>query len=170
MNDFVKYLLWFVCLVLLQEFLFNNIQFIHFLSPYIYIFLILILPFNIHPSYLMLVAFVLGLSVDIISAGIIGSHAAACTVIAYCRNIVTKITMHSGEYENITSTAMQIELKRFIFYAFALVFLHHFVLFFVEIFSMQNFLFTLLRIVVSSIISTTFTVLLKLLFSNKNET
>ena len=170
MSDFVKYSIWFVCLVLLQEFLFNNIQFIHFLSPYIYIFLILILPLNVHPTYIMLVAFALGLSVDTVSSGVMGAHAAACTLTAYCRNFVIKISIPKSEYENqATATAMHIKLSSFTLYAFILVFLHHTALFLLEIFSLQNFIFTLLRVIVSSIISIIFIILIKLLFAGKKE-
>jgi hypothetical protein len=168
MNDFVKYLLWFVCLVLLQEFLFNNIQFIHFLSPYVYIFLILILPLNMHSSLIMLISFGLGLSVDIISAGILGAHAATCTATALFRNFIVKITIPRAEYESMsTSTALQIKLKPFVLYAFSLVFLHHFILFLLEILSLDNFIFTFLRILVSSIISTVFIILIKILFNRE---
>lgn len=168
MNDFVKYALWFTCLVLLQEFLFNNIQFIHFLSPYIYIFLILILPFNMHPAAVLLVSFGLGLSVDIVSAGILGAHAAASAAAAFCRNFIIKITIPRVEYESIsTSTAMQITLKLFVLYSFLIVFIHHSILFLLEILSLDNFLFTFARILVSSIISTLFIILMKLLFSKR---
>jgi len=171
MNNIVKYIIWFVCLILLQEFLFNNIQFVSFLSPYVYIFFILILPLNMHPSYIMLVAFVLGLSVDVFSAGIIGAHAAACTLIAYCRNFVIRISIPKGEYENLSAvTALQIKLRSFTLYAFILVFLHHSALFLLEIFSFQNLIVTLIRIIVSSILSTIFIILIKLLFAGKRET
>ncbi|MDR2293344.1 MAG: hypothetical protein LBE11_07730 [Prevotellaceae bacterium] len=170
MNDFVKYTIWFICLVLLQEFLFNNIQFIHFLSPYIYIFLILILPFNMHPASVVLVSFGLGLSVDIISAGILGAHAAACTAAAFCRNFIIKITIPRVEYESIsTSTAIQIKLKVFVLYAFLFVFLHHFILFLLEILSLDNFIFTFARILISSIISTIFIILIKILFNKESK-
>ncbi|MDR0421219.1 MAG: hypothetical protein LBH30_07225 [Prevotellaceae bacterium] len=166
MNDFVKYSLWFVFLVLLQEFVFNNIQFIHFLSPYIYIFLILILPFNMHSSLVMLIAFGLGLSVDVISGGILGAHAATCTATALFRNFIIKATIPRAEYESIsTSTAMQIKWRTFVVYAFLLVFSHHFILFLLEILSFENVIFTLLRILISSIISTVFIILIKLLFN-----
>jgi rod shape-determining protein MreD len=123
-----------------------------------------------HPSTLMLIAFGLGLSVDVISAGVIGSHAATCTAVAYCRNIIIKITIPRAEYEHIsTSTAMQIKLKIFAVYAFLLVFLHHLILFLLEILSLNNFIFTLVRVLVSSIISTVFIILIKLLFSRKKE-
>lgn len=170
MNSVLKYIIWFVCLILLQEFLFNNIQFVNFLSPYVYIFLVLILPLNMHPSYIMLAAFALGLSVDIFSGGILGAHAAACTLIAYCRNFVIRISIPKGEYENLSAvTAMQIKLKSFVLYAFILVFLHHTALFLLEIFSLQNFIFTLLRISVSSLLSTIFIILIKLLVAGKRE-
>lgn len=170
MNDFLKYSIWFVCLILLQEFLFNNIQFIHFLSPYIYIFLILILPLNMFTAYVMLIAFSMGLSVDIISNGITGAHAAACTLIAFCRNMIIKISIPKGEYEKQSAaTAMQIKLKPFTMYAFIIVLLHHSVLFMIEIFSFESFLFTLIRIIASTIVSTVFIILIKLLFKSKKE-
>lgn len=171
MNNFLKYTIWFVFVILLQEFLFNNIQFIHFLSPYVYVFLILILPLNMHSSYIMLVAFALGLIVDVVSSGILGAHAAACVLIAYCRNMVIKISIPKSEYENqSTATALHIRLNSFAWYAFILVFLHHLTLFLLEIFSLQNLIFTLIRTIVSSVISTIFIILIKLLFISKKET
>jgi hypothetical protein len=118
----------------------------------------------------MLVAFALGLSVDIFSSGIMGAHAAACTLMAYCRFFVIHISIPKSEYEYLSaSTAMQVKLKSFALYAFLLVFLHHLTLFFFFFFSFQNFIVTLIRTVVSSIISTTFIILIKLLFTNKKE-
>jgi hypothetical protein len=130
--------------------------------------MILILPFNMHPASVLTVSFGLGLSVDIISAGILGAHAAACTAAAFCRNFIIKITIPRVEYESIyTATAMQIKLKLFVLYAFLLVFVHHFILFLLEILSLDNFIFTFVRIFVSSIISTVFIILIKLLFSKE---
>jgi cell shape-determining protein MreD len=113
----------------------------------------------------MFVAFGLGLSVDVVSDGVLGSHAAACTVMAYCRNIITKITMPRGDYENTsTATALHINLMQFVLYSLLLVFIHHFILFFVEIFTLKNFIFTLIQIIASTVISTIFIILIKLLF------
>jgi rod shape-determining protein MreD len=118
-----------------------------------------------HPTYIIIVSFGLGLSSDIVSSGIIGSHAAACTFAGYCRSFIIKISISKSEYENMsTASASQIKLKQFTVYTLIFVFLHHFSLFLLEIFTLQNFGFTLIRIVVSSIISTIFIILIKLLF------
>ena len=167
MNDFLKYSIWFVCLVLLQEFLFNNIQFSNFLTPYIYVFLILILPFRLNPTIIMLISFALGLSVDIISSGILGAHAAACVAMAYSRSFFINSILSRGVYDNIATE--KISLNKFISYSFALVLLHHTLLFFIETFSFSNVIFTIIRIVVSSIVSTTFIVLLKYIFQKQKE-
>jgi hypothetical protein len=123
-----------------------------------------------HPASVVLVSFGLGLSVDIISAGILGAHAAACTAAAFCRNFIIKITIPRVEYESIsTSTAIQIKLKVFVLYAFLFVFLHHFILFLLEILSLDNFIFTFARILISSIISTIFIILIKILFNKESK-
>jgi len=170
MNDFLKYSIWFICLVLLQEFLFNNIQFSNFLTPYVYVFLILILPFSMSASVAMPIAFVLGLSVDIISSGILGAHAAACVAIAYFRGFFIAAILSKGAYDNIaTAAAKNISLSKFISYSFTLVLLHHTILFFIETFSFSNVIFTIIRILVSSIVSTIFIILLKYIFQKQKE-
>ncbi|NJK85385.1 MAG: hypothetical protein HC906_04860 [Bacteroidales bacterium] len=56
----------FIILVLLQVFVFNNIHLSGFIVPYIYILFILLLPFET-PGWLLLVsAFLLGFSIDVL--------------------------------------------------------------------------------------------------------
>jgi hypothetical protein len=96
----------------------------------------------------------------------LGAHAAACTAAAFCRNFIIKITIPRADYESIsTSTAMYIKLKIFVLYAFLFVFMHHFILFLLETLTIDNFIFTFVRILISSIISTIFIILIKLLFN-----
>lgn len=169
MNDFLKYTIWFVTLVLLQVFVFDNIQFNNYLTPNVYILLILILPLQMHPSQVLLVAFALGLSVDIVSSGIIGAHAAACVACAYWRKTLIRFILPKGEYDNLTNIASrQMGLSKFIIYTLLIVFVHHTILFFIEIFSFAQIFTTLLRIIVSTVVSSIFIVLFQHLFSTQS--
>ena len=63
-NNILKHSVRFVFLVLLQVLILNNIQLNGFINPYLYILFIIMLPFEIPVWLLMLLAFVMGISID----------------------------------------------------------------------------------------------------------
>lgn len=144
----------FAVLVLFQVLILNNVQINGYLNPYVYILFILLLPFET-PNWLMLVtAFLLGLTVDLFTQTP-GIHAFASVFMAFTRPFVLNILSPrdgygSGTYPRVYYYGFEWFLK----YALALVFIHHFVLFFVEVFRISGFFHTLLRTVVSTLFST----------------
>ncbi|MGC8803585.1 MAG: rod shape-determining protein MreD [Bacteroidales bacterium] len=156
MNRLPKYILRFILLVLLQIFIFNKIQFSNLINPYFYVLFILLLPFDMPRSALLISAFFLGLSIDLFS-NTPGMHAAASTFMAFVRPAVLKGISPREDYEpDTTPTVYYYGLRWFIGYALVLVFLHHFVLFFLEMFRWSDFFSTLARV----FLSTAFTSLL----------
>ncbi len=163
-KEFLKYLGLFLLLVLLQEFVFNNIQLNGFLNPYVYVLFILVLPFQT-PRWILLVSgFMLGLSVDIFS-DTLGFHAFATTLMAFARPYVLNIISGREEFDkgNIPSMAGY-GSGWFIKYASALILIHHFSLFYLEAFSFHGFFFTFIRVVLSSAFTLVFIVLAQMLF------
>ena len=71
-------------LVLIQVLALNNIQFLGFLNPYIYILFILSLPVKLPNWITLLLAFVLGLTIDAFS-NTMGMHAFATVLVAFLR-------------------------------------------------------------------------------------
>lgn len=144
----------FVVLLLLQVLLFNNIALFGFVVPYIYVIYILRFPVGGNRSLLLLTSFLLGLCVDIFSnSG--GVHAAASVAMAYARPFFLK-TSFGISYEYNVVKVSEMPLGGVITYVLGSVFLHHLILFTLEIFSVDH----ILLILKSTLFSTLFTSLL----------
>ncbi|MBN2524224.1 MAG: rod shape-determining protein MreD [Bacteroidales bacterium] len=145
----------FLMLVLLQVMIFNNIEISGYLNPYIYIIFIILLPFETPAWVCLLLGFFLGLSIDIFTETI-GMHTAATVFIAYIRPYILSSFAPRDGYESGTFPRVYYYgLPWFIKYASLLVFAHHLVLFYVEMFQFQDFFSTLLRVILSSLFSIT---------------
>lgn len=149
----LKYLFRFVALILVQVFIFNNIEISGYINPYIYILFLILLPFGTAPALVVLLGFFLGLSIDIFSETL-GMHTTATTFIAFSRHYVLKFfAPHDGYGKGTLPRINQYGLPWFIRYTAILVLMHHFFLFYIEMFRMQDFFFTFLRVILSSIFS-----------------
>ena len=143
----------FVIFVLLQVLILNNIQLFGTVNPFLYILFILWLPIEMNKALVMGVAFILGLSVDVFS-DTMGMHASACVFLAFARPFMLNILAPRDGYElNVAPTAVALGWFWFLRYAAIGIFLHHFFLFFVEVFRFTEFFSTLGRILASSVFS-----------------
>lgn len=155
MINLLKYGFMFIVLVLVQVLIFNQVHFSGYLNPFIYILFVMLLPVDT-PRYLLLVSgFLLGLVIDVFSNSL-GMHAAATTFIAFIRPFVLRSISSREEDRHEYPGLKQNSLAWFFYYAFIMVFSHHFIFFFLEFFTFSHFLTTLLRIA----LSTLFTVVL----------
>lgn len=143
----------FFLLVLLQVFIFNNIELNGYINPYVYVLFILLLPFET-PAWLTLVSgFLLGLSIDIFSETL-GMHTAATVFMAFMRPFVLSYFAPRDGYESGSFPRIfYYGLPWFIKYATILVLAHHLVLFYLEMFSFRDFFTTFLRVLLSTIFS-----------------
>ncbi len=157
----------FLLLVLLQVVLLNNINFLGYINPYVYIIFILVYPFTGNKSLLIFLSFLLGLSVDIFSdSG--GVHAAASVFIAYARPAVLKFSFGIS-YEHNTIKINKAPLNQRIIYIAIMVFMHHLILFSLEIFSVSHILLILKSALFSGIFSTVLILCVLILFSRKSQ-
>jgi hypothetical protein len=153
-NETITNIWRFIALVFLQVFLLNNINLVGYINPYIYILFILLFPLDGNKGLLILLSFLLGLSVDIFEdSG--GVQAAACVFIAYIRPWVLKYSFGVSYEYNSVKLHKAAPMERFTYLA-SMVFLHHFVMFILEIFSF-NHISLLLK---STLFSGIFTLLL----------
>lgn len=145
-----KYAATWVIVVLVQVLLLNHIQISGFINPYLYILFILALPFNT-PKYLLLIlGFLLGLNIDIFS-NTIGIHAAATTFLAFIRPSVVNLISSRDVLETSSIPRIrELGLNWYLRYAIILVLIHHFFLFYIEVFTFHGFFYTLLRALLSS--------------------
>jgi rod shape-determining protein MreD len=141
----------FFLLVLLQVLVFNNIQFSGFINPYFYVIFILLLPFETPGWILIISSFLLGLMIDTFTHTM-GMHAAACTFMAFIRPTVLKSFAPRDGYESSTAPRiLYFGLSWFLKYALILIFAHHLVLFYTEMFRFSDFFYTLFRVVLSTL-------------------
>src|SRR5512133_234040 len=130
----LRYGLIFILLFLLQILLFNNIQFSGYINPYIYIMFILLLPVEI-PSWLLLIlSFVTGLVMDLFS-GTPGMHTSATVLAGFVRPYILRFTSPRDGYEPGVDPSMLIYgIRWFLFYSSLIILIHHFALFYLEVF------------------------------------
>jgi rod shape-determining protein MreD len=146
----------FMLLVFLQLFVLNNIQFSGFVNPYLYVMFILLLPFEISGWLMLVLAFVLGLVIDVASVTI-GYHTIATVLMAYARfHLLRFIAPHDGYEPGMSPTIPSLGFPWFLRYTSILVLIHHIVLFWVESFHLDDLLPATLRALASSV----FTILL----------
>ena len=169
LNEILKNIFRFLLLVSVQVLIIKNIELGRFINPFIYVLFIVILPFET-PKWLLLVsAFLLGITVDMFY-DTAGMHAAACVFIAYIRPGLLKLFSPREGYEFGTQPTVQyLGVPWFVSYAGILVVLHHFVLFYVEIFRFSEFFSTFFRVIISSIFTLVLIVLIQYLFKGKKE-
>ena len=139
----------FIILLSLQITIFNNMNFLGYISPFPYILFIILYPVNGNKSGLVLASFFLGLILDIFSnSG--GIHTTASIILAYYRPHLFKFAFGlSYEYQTVKLIDV-LSPERFSFILFS-VLLHHLVLFLLEAFQVSFLLDVLIRTVLSSI-------------------
>jgi len=168
-NNYIKNIVRFVSLVLFQVLLLNHMNLGGYINPYVYILFILLLPVFVNKSILLLLAFLTGMTIDFFG-NTPGLHAAATVLMAFSRPGTLQVFFEhldfaAGEAPNIN----KLKPGGFLKYVLIMVFIHHSALFFLEIFSFDEILSTLYRIVLSTLITTLMIMTLALLFSSRKK-
>lgn len=141
----------FVFLIFLQVLILNNINFLGYINPYLYILFIILYPFTGNQGLLLLLAFLLGWSIDIFedSGGI---NAAASLVIAYIRPYLLRFSFGlSYDYQSVKLSNSS--FGAMFSYVSLMVLVHHLVLFSLEIFSFAHLLLLFKEILFSAVFS-----------------
>lgn len=169
-NDILKYVFNLIILILVQVLIINNIPLGWFINPFIYISFILTLPIIIPGWFLLISGFVVGLIIDI-SSNTPGMHISATLAMSFIRPYLLNSIIPRDDYQ---PTAQPIPSEYgivwFIKYSSLMIFVHHFVLFFIEEFSFSQFFPTLLKVVMSSVFSLILVLLVQMFRLNLNKT
>ncbi len=166
----LRYGLVMILLILLQVLIFNNIQFSGYINPYVYIMIILLLPAELPQWGLLVTAFLTGMAIDLFS-GSPGMHASATVMAAFVRPYILGLISPRDGYDTGSSLSMaNYGIKWFIIYSASVVFIHHLVLFYLEVFRFDEFFRTLLRVILSSFFTLAFIFLLEFFRKGKSGT
>ncbi len=155
----------FVFLIIFQVLILNNVQLGGFINPYLYVFFILMLPLEIQGWLLLLLSFLMGLSIDMFS-NTAGMHAAACTFMAFCRPYLLRmLAPREGFDRGSKPTVQKFGISWVLTYAGILILLHHFALFYLEMFRFSSFFSTFLRVILSSAFTLGLVIVTQFLFN-----
>jgi cell shape-determining protein MreD len=141
-----------VFLVLLQALVVSRVQlFDGLILPWIYIFGILMLPFETPRWLVMVIAFFVGVLMDLFS-GPVGLHTSACVFLGFMQTIVQNILSPREGYD-VTQrpTVQRMGLAWYVTYAGMLTLAHHTWFFFMEVFRFSDFLYQIVHILLSTL-------------------
>lgn len=155
MNKTVYFIFLFIGLVLLQGFIFNNILFLDFINPYLYIAFIFLYPLRKERFLFLFLSFLLGLSIDFFS-DFGGIHAFATLTIGYFRLFFVKVFFKKYATDYGFFTLHKESFGKVFNYVVTLTIIHHFILFSFANFSFQN----IGHVFLNTICATVFTVIL----------
>ena len=168
MNNIVfKNIIRFFGLVLLQVLVFNNIEVFSFITPFIYILFIILLPFETPRWLILVLGFLLGVCIDIFSnSG--GIHTAATVFIAYLSPWAQNMVSSKQDYEpGLQPGIKNLGFKWFFYYTLILTTAHHICLFYLEIFRLTDFFETLKHALYNVVFTMVFIIISQYLFSNR---
>lgn len=144
----------FLVLILFQVLVLDNILLGGYLNPYVYVLFIILMPFETPRWLLLVTAFLLGLSVDLFT-NTLGMHVAASVFMAFLRPwVLSSFAPRDGYEPDTFPRVFFYGFNWFLRYSLVMVFLHHMALFFIEAFHFQDFLSTLLRVILSTVLTT----------------
>ena len=152
MERILSRMAWLVGLVLLQVLLLNNICLFGLATPFVYIYFLLVLDRDTDINALLLMAFLLGLSVDVFS-NTPGVNAGASVLVAFMRPRLLRLFSPRDEFDNFEPGIYTLGIWGFVRYAAVVIFLHHTALYLFEYFSFAHFGALLLRALCSGLLT-----------------
>ena len=167
MNKILQHALRFFILAAIQILLLNNIQISGYINPYVYILFIMLLPPKMPQAMVLILAFIIGFTIDIFSDSF-GIHTSASVVLAFFRPNVLSIVSIKGGEDLEAIGIKELRLSRFFTYTAILSLIHHFTLFYIDAFRLNEFFFTFLRALYSSVVSILLILIIESLRSNQN--
>ena len=171
MSSLLKNILRFALLILVQAFVLDKIHVHQMATPYIYFLFILWMPFKLNRTLQMVLAFILGITLDSFRHQP-GFHAAACVLIAYIRPFLINVLIPQegadANYEEPSARSMG-GIMPYLVYAGILTLLHHAWLFFLEAVQFGNAWYFIIKTLLSSVISLVLILIAELLFSRKQK-
>lgn len=154
----------FLILLLVQILLLKNLALFGVAFCFIYLIAILLLPVSIRDIPLLIIAFIMGLTIDIFY-DTLGMHALAATALAFGRSFWLKAVSPSGGYEDSDIPDLKSQgTGWFVSYSFPLIFLFCIVFFTVDFGGEGNWLNVLNKSFFSSIFTLVLAIIVQLLF------
>lgn len=163
-KNLISYSFVILTLGLVQILFLKNLALFGLAFGFIYLLGLLILPSTIRTIPLMLLAFVLGFTLDVFFETI-GMHTAAATLFAFLKTIWLKTISPTGGFDETEEPSLsQIGLGRFVSYAFPLIFIYSLAFFIADQWGTGGFWGALSKSFFSALFTLLLTLLVQALF------
>ena len=171
MSNLVRNTIRFILFILVQVYILHKIPPLHrFIVPYLYFLYILWLPFSMKRGWLMIVAFLYGLTLDyfLVTPGL---HAAACVLIAYIRPFLVNllIRQEGAEQSYGAPSINSMGWAPYSIFVLVLTLLHHGYLVFLEWMQFGDFWYFIGKVAATSAVSLFLVLITELLFNRKEK-
>ena len=152
---YINYIVWGIFLVLAQVFILNNIVLFSYATPYLYIYLLFFIDSSlVTRNKLMLIAFVLGLLVDI-GSNTLGMNTASAVLLAFIRpGLLSMFCQVNDDPTNLQPSVYTMGSSGYFKYLFSGVLIHHLLLIGIEFFQVTSFSVFSLRVFSSTLLTT----------------
>ncbi|TDB68926.1 hypothetical protein [Arundinibacter roseus] len=162
LREIIQYSLWFLLYLVLQILILRNVVLFDYGFCFIYVAGIVLLPAEVNRTALLFMGFLTGFILDVFY-NTLGIHAAATVLIAYLRPFWIQLQLETkGTTERLEITLSELGVGGYLAYLIPLIFVHHSVLFLIEMSHFGMIGYTLLRIVASTLFTTLLIVLIQL--------
>ena len=151
---------------LAQVVVLNEVELFSFINPYVYPIIVLMLPVETKRAAVLIAAFVLGFSIDLMEQSS-GIHAFACSWVGFLRPRLVRLVSTQKGFEFGALSLGDMGWQKFLFYAFSGLWIHHYFLFVVDEHSLSGWFFHLLDATYTSIFSLLIIFTVQLLASRK---
>lgn len=160
----------FIVYALLQVILFRNFILFDKAFCFIYIGYLLMLPMDMNRMLQMIVGFLMGLFVDIFY-DTLGIHAAASVLLMYIRPYWLNVVYGKDQNDNLSIPVLRnMGWQNFSVYVLPVILVHHAALFYIEAGGLHMFFFTLVKTIMSAMLTYIMILIFQYLFYPKHRT
>jgi hypothetical protein len=158
-------------LILIQAMVVGKIHlFDGLILPYVYIFGLLMLPFQTPAWLVLIISFFTGWLMDYFT-GPVGLHTSSCVFLGFVIPLVNKfLSPREGYDTSQRPTVQRMGITWYVTYAAICTFLHHTFLFFLEVFRLSDFFYQIAHITLSSIATVMVMVIMQYIIYNTKTT
>ena len=149
--NYIYYFLWVLLAVVLQVLLFNRLSLAGGIVI-VYMIALLKMPVEVPRIVQILIGFLVGLMVDIF-CNTLGMHALATVTVMFFREPLLHLFYNDPEFKNGSVGMERIGMASYIRYALTILAFHSILLYFIEAFTLFNFLVLLSKIFISIALS-----------------
>ena len=150
--DWTKQIGRYIVVMLLQVFLFDQLQLLGVCHPYIYVLCLLMMPITLPHSADMIIGAVVGLIMDIFCNSL-GVHTASCIFIMFIRPYMIGALVNDKDRLNEQISLRALGVEALFKYVVILVLVHHLMVFLLAAWSWSHIGFVLMETIVSSLVT-----------------